>query len=157
MIAMMLACKPDLLIADEPTTALDVTIQAQILDLIKQIREKLQTSIIFISHDIGVVSEICDIVGIMYAGKIVEIGPADLILSQPDHPYTLGLITMVPQIGEKKEQLSTIPGIVPDLINPPSGCRFHPRCSFAEEDCKRFEPELRELDRGHSVACFRIV
>ena len=156
MIAMMLACKPDLLIADEPTTALDVTIQAQILDLLKQIRKKLQTTMIFISHDIGVVSEICDRVGIMYAGKIVEIGPVEKILSQPFHPYTVGLISTVPKLGEKKEKLPTIPGTVPDLINLPPGCRFNPRCPFVEELCRKSEPELKSAGGGREVACFRM-
>jgi oligopeptide/dipeptide ABC transporter ATP-binding protein len=156
MIAMMLACKPDLLIADEPTTALDVTIQAQILDLIKQIREKLQTSIIFISHDIGVVSEICDHVGIMYAGKIVEMGPVESLLSHPNHPYTQGLLRTIPKMGEKQEKLPTISGVVPDLINLPHGCRFHPRCMVIEERCRRSEPELKDVGGNHSVACFRM-
>jgi oligopeptide/dipeptide ABC transporter ATP-binding protein len=156
MIAMMLACKPDLLIADEPTTALDVTIQAQILDLLKQIRQKLQTTMIFISHDIGVVSEICDRVGIMYAGKIIEIGPVEKILSQPFHPYTVGLISTVPKLGEKKEKLPTIPGTVPDLINLPPGCRFNPRCTLVVERCRKSEPELKSAGGGREVACFRM-
>jgi len=157
MIAMMLACGPELLIADEPTTALDVTIQAQILDLIKQVREKLHTSIIFISHDIGVVSEVCDSVGIMYAGKIVEMGPVEKLLSQPGHPYTIGLLNTIPKIGEKQEKLPTIPGIVPDLINLLPGCRFHPRCMFADQHCRSSEPELKDLGGDHLVACFRML
>jgi oligopeptide/dipeptide ABC transporter ATP-binding protein len=157
MIAMMLACKPELLIADEPTTALDVTIQAQILDLIQQIKEKLRTSIIFISHDMGVVSEVCDRVGIMYAGKIVEIGSVEKLLSQPAHPYTIGLLNTIPKIGEKQEKLPTIPGIVPDLINLPPGCRFHPRCLFAEERCRSSEPELQDIGEERGVACFRML
>lgn len=155
MIAMMLACRPDLLIADEPTTALDVTIQAQILELIKEIREKLQTSIILISHDIGVVSEICDSMWIMYAGKIVEKGHVGTVLFQPVHPYTEGLIATVPKLGKKREKLPTIPGTVPDLINPPPGCRFHPRCKLADKICRSAEPEFKDLGLGHFVACFR--
>ena len=153
---MMIACKPGLLIADEPTTALDVTIQAQILDLLKQIREKLQTSIIFISHDIGVVSEICDRVGIMYAGRMVEIGPVRDILSQPAHPYTRGLISTVPKMGEKQERLPTISGTVPDLINLPPGCRFLPRCGLADERCRGSEPELKDRGKDHAVACYHV-
>lgn len=155
MIAMMLACKPDLLIADEPTTALDVTIQAQIIDLIRQIREKLQTAIVFISHDIGVVSEICDRVAIMYAGKIVEIGKVENVLSEPAHPYTAGLIKTIPKIGEKTDRLPTIQGTVPDLINVPQECRFHPRCSIAQECCRMDEPELIDLGDDHAVACYQ--
>jgi peptide/nickel transport system ATP-binding protein len=136
---------------------LDVTIQAQILDLIKQVREKLQTSIIFISHDIGVVSEVCDSVGIMYAGKVVEMGPVEKLLSQPGHPYTVGLLNTIPKLGEKQEKLPTIPGIVPDLINLPPGCRFHPRCMFADQHCRSSEPELKDLGGDHLVACFRMV
>jgi peptide/nickel transport system ATP-binding protein len=157
MIGMMLACKPALLIADEPTTALDVTIQAQILELVKEIRAKLNTSIILISHDIGVVSEICDRVGVMYAGRIVEMGDVGTLVSRPIHPYTEGLISTVPKLGQKLEKLPTILGTVPDLIKLPPGCRFYSRCGRAtEEACGTTEPELEYVDRDHQVACFRI-
>ncbi len=152
MIAMGLLKKPKLLIADEPTSALDVTIQAQILNLIKDLVSKFRTSVLFITHDLGVVAEYSDRVVIMYAGNVVEIGDVYTIFRNPVHPYTKGLLNAVPRIGQR-EPLETIPGIVPDLVHPPSGCRFHPRCSKAMEVCSKEFPEMVEVEKDHFVAC----
>ena len=152
MIAMGLLKKPKLLIADEPTSALDVTIQAQILNLIKDLVSKFRTSVLFITHDLGVVAEYSDKVVIMYAGNVVEIGDVYTIFRNPIHPYTKGLLNAVPRIGQR-EPLETIPGIVPDLVHPPSGCRFHPRCSKAMEVCSKEFPEMVEVEKDHFVAC----
>lgn len=151
MIAMSLACRPKLLIADEPTSALDVTIQAQILDLLKDIKEKLGTAILFITHDLGLVPQIADEVAVMYAGKIVERGPVKQVFSKPRHPYTKALLGCYPRI--RKGSLVSIRGSVPSLINPPTGCRFHPRCDRVFARCKEEEPKLTEVDLGHWVAC----
>ncbi len=153
MIAMALSCKPELLIADEPTTALDVTIQAQILTLMLKLKKDTQTSILLISHDLGVVAELCDKVVIMYAGRIVEYAPISEIYNRPLHPYTEGLMLSVPGKGESGEDLVTIRGTVPNLITPPSGCRFHPRCPLAEKICSEKTPLLTDNGSGHSVAC----
>ena len=148
-----IANNPKILIADEPTTALDVTVQAQILDLINQLKEKYKATVILITHNLGVVAETADRVAVMYAGKIVEIGSVEQIFKNPLHPYTKGLLKAVPNPMTKIERLEAIPGTVPNLITPPSGCRFHPRCPFATEVCKRKIPELKELEDGHFVAC----
>ena len=154
MIAMELSCHPYLLIADEPTTALDVTIQAQILRLIKEMRKELHTSILLITHDLAVIAEMCDRVGVMYAGSIVEEAGVEEIFETPQHPYTRGLWGAIPRIDEEKEALSVIPGMVPDLSNPPPGCRFHPRCAYRFEACDQNVPFLISVGPGHRVACF---
>lgn len=154
MIAMELSCRPFLLIADEPTTALDVTIQAQILKLIKEIKQKFHTSILLITHDLGVVAEICDRVAVMYAGSIVEQADVEEIFENPKHPYTKGLWGAIPRMGEEKGSLAVIPGIVPDLSQPPAGCKFHPRCSFRFDPCDQRVPPAFEVSPRHSVACF---
>jgi len=154
MIAMELSCHPYLLIADEPTTALDVTIQAQILKLIKDIKKELGTSILLITHDLGVIAEMCDRVGVMYAGALVEEAAVDDIFEAPKHPYTEGLWGAIPRVDDEKEALAVIPGMVPDLSNPPAGCRFHPRCPQRFEPCDRAIPPLFSVSPGHRVACF---
>ncbi len=159
MIAMAMACNPQILIADEPTTALDVTIQAQILDLIRKLQKDNQTAVILITHDLGVVAEMCDEVAVMYAGQIVEYGSVEDIFYRPSHPYTKGLLDSIPHFesNTRLEKLKTIPGMVPNLMNLPSGCRFHDRCTFAKDQCQRQNPELRSLDdesKQHQVSCF---
>jgi peptide/nickel transport system ATP-binding protein len=144
---------PKILIADEPTTALDVTVQAQILDLMNKLKEEYNTTVILITHNMGVVAEMADRVAVMYAGKIVEIGSVDQIFKNPLHPYTQGLLRAVPNPMAKIERLETIPGTVPNLIEPPSGCRFHPRCPRVMGICKEKVPELKEMEPGHFVAC----
>ncbi len=153
MIAMALACRPKMLIADEPTTALDVTIQAQILKLINDLKASLGMSVLLITHDLGVVSEICDRVAVMYAGVIVESGPVHAIFEDPRHPYTQGLLRTIPKLTERKERLDTIAGSVPNLLKPPSGCRFHPRCAHCFDLCKRDKPRGVVIDRDHYVGC----
>ncbi|GCF95341.1 peptide ABC transporter ATP-binding protein [Enterococcus florum] len=155
MIAMALACDPQLLIADEPTTALDVTIQAQILELLKDLRKKLGMGIIMITHDLGVVSEVCDRVIVMYTGKVVEQGAIREILDTPKHPYTEGLIAAIPKMQEQKEPLNSIDGIVPRLDDMPKGCSFHPRCPYAMDVCKEKRPALSDLENGRKVRCFK--
>jgi peptide/nickel transport system ATP-binding protein len=154
MIAMALACKPHLLIADEPTTALDVTIQAQILKLMRDLQEETGTSILMITHNLGVVAEICDRVGVMYAGTIAEIGTNREIFKEPLHPYTQGLMNSIPRVNVDMGRLETIEGNVPNLVKPPTGCRFHPRCPYAMQTCKDKKPEMTEIRPGHFVACF---
>ncbi|HEX5824099.1 MAG TPA: ABC transporter ATP-binding protein, partial [Candidatus Limnocylindrales bacterium] len=158
MIAMALACEPELLIADEPTTALDVTIQAQILDLIRNLREQTGTAVILITHDLGVVAEMCDRVAVMYAGEIVESADVSPLFSRPRHPYTRGLIGSIPVVGDVREELSVIPGNVPNLIDLPKGCRFAPRCAsrVAEDNAMAIDvhPGLHELQPGHEVRCW---
>jgi peptide/nickel transport system ATP-binding protein len=154
MIAMALCCNPLLLIADEPTTALDVTIQAQILELIKSLVSKLRTSIFLISHDFGVVTELCDNVSIIYAGTIVEHAPVEVILKKAKHPYTVGLLNCVILPDEEVEKLEMIPGLPPDPSNYPSGCKFHPRCKQSREVCSKEIPIMREINPGHFVKCF---
>jgi peptide/nickel transport system ATP-binding protein len=154
MIAMALACAPDLLIADEPTTALDVTIQAQILDLMRRLRTETGTAILLITHDMGVIAEMCDNVAVMYAGQIVEYSDVDTIFDNPLMPYTEGLLAAIPVLGEIRDKLAVIPGSVPNLINLPSGCKFAPRCPYAKEFCTRSTPPLVEVERGHKVRCF---
>ena len=154
LIAMALSCNPSLLIADEPTTALDVTVQAQILQLIKETIQQLGTSLLLITHDLGIVADTCDTVYVMYAGKIVERGTVWQIFKHPLHPYTSGLLECVLSIDEFKKEIKTIEGNVPYLINPPSGCRYRTRCPFAMEKCSMEEPPLIEIENGHAVACY---
>jgi oligopeptide/dipeptide ABC transporter ATP-binding protein len=157
MIAMALACNPELLIADEPTTALDVTIQAQILDLLRSLQSESGTSIILITHDLGVIAEMAERVLVMYAGQIVEEAPVKDLFAHPLHPYTLGLLKSIPVAGRKQTRLDVIPGSVPDLLNIPSGCRFEARCQACQgsirELCKDVMPELKEVEPGHWVRC----
>jgi peptide/nickel transport system ATP-binding protein len=153
MIAMELSCHPSLFIADEPTTALDVTIQAQILNLLKRIQREMGMAILLISHDLGVVAQLCQRVAVMYAGGIVEVAPVERIYENPVHPYTRGLFNSVVGLGREEEKLETIPGDVPDLSHPPSGCRFHPRCGEVKDRC-RIEPSVKvEVEPGHYVYC----
>ncbi len=154
MIAMALSCNPSLLIADEPTTALDVTIQAQILELIEELQDELGMALLLITHDLGVVAEQADDVAIMYAGKIVERAVPRVIFSRPLHPYTLGLLKSIPGYNGIKTKLEAIPGIVPSPLNLPVGCRFSDRCTRVEDGCKEAEPELREVEKGHWVSCY---
>ena len=156
MIAMALICEPRLLIADEPTTALDVTIQAQILELMMKLRDRLDTAIIMITHDLGVIAEICDDVNVMYAGKIIETSDVFTLFRQPAHPYTQGLLRAIPSITTpgKRTRLASIDGMVPNLLHLPAGCRFQPRCEAAMEICCRREPPLVALGDGHRVRCW---
>jgi oligopeptide/dipeptide ABC transporter ATP-binding protein len=154
MIAMAMACQPKLLIADEPTTALDVTIQAQILDLIMRLNADLGTAVILITHDLGVVAELCRRVIVLYAGQIIENAPTDELYQQPQHPYTLGLLRSVPRLGaDVKRRLVPIRGMPPDLVEPPAGCRFRPRCPRAQTRCQD-EPQLVAVGAEHRAACF---
>jgi peptide/nickel transport system ATP-binding protein len=155
MIAMALACNPRLLIADEPTTALDVTIQAQILELMRLLRAELGTAIILITHDLGVIAELADEVLVMYAGKVVERCAAAQLFSEPQHPYTVGLLGSIPRLHLEQQRLSAIEGIVPDAAAFPQGCRFHPRCPFAVEKCRTEVPALKEVKPNHYAACWR--
>ena len=153
MIAMALACDPDILIADEPTTALDVTIQAQILELMEDIRAKKNTGILMITHDLGVVAEMCSRVVVMYAGRIVEEAPVQELFADPKHPYTQGLIGSVPKLGSGVESLPSIPGSVPDLSVMPKGCKFAPRCKYAMDICHQQEPELADINEAGTRKC----
>ncbi|WP_428676506.1 ABC transporter ATP-binding protein [Reyranella sp.] len=155
MIAMALSCEPALLIADEPTTALDVTIQAQILDLLQDLQRRLGMAMLIITHDLGVIAEIADEVVVMYAGKIVESAPVDALFVDPQHPYTIGLLGSIPRIEVDRERLSTIEGSVPSPNNQPKGCRFAPRCPFADSRCHLEPPPLRDLGPEHRVACWK--
>ena len=155
MIAMALACRPKLLIADEPTTALDVTIQAQILDLLKSLQKKLNMSIIIITHDLGVISEMADEVVVMYAGEIVEKAKTRELFDDPKHPYTVGLMNSVPDVDEDVERLRTLEGLVPSLYDMPKGCRFAPRCQFACPECEKERIKLLDLEDGRQVRCRR--
>ena len=156
MIAMALACTPKLLIADEPTTALDVTIQAQILDFIGELQQQLGMAVLLITHDLGVVAEQADVVAVMYAGKIVEQAVPEKIFSHPLHPYTIGLLNSMPGRLPPKTKLEAIPGMVPNPLDWPSGCHFRNRCSRADRSCAQAEPPLVEIELGHSVACFKV-
>lgn len=149
-IAMALACSPELLIADEPTTSLDVTIQAQMLELFRRIKVEKGASVLFVTHNLGVASEVCDRVAVMYAGRICEIASVEELFVHPSHPYTRALLDAVPMPGK---ELQTIPGALADPLNPPPGCRFHPRCSSAMQVCQQEKPELKEIDKNHLVAC----
>ncbi len=155
MIAMALACQPKLLIADEPTTALDVTIQAQILELMNSLKERLNTSIMLITHDLGVVAEMSDHVVVMYSGKIVEDAPVKELFGNPRHPYTIGLMNSIPSLVKEGDRLESIDGSVPNPLYLPKGCYFHPRCKYATDECRKGQPELREISPGHKVSCFR--
>ncbi len=155
MIAMALACGPQLLIADEPTTALDVTIQAQILDLMRGLRRDTGTAIILITHDLGVVAEMADDVAVMYAGQIVERAPVRDLFARPEHPYTVGLLGSIPRLDEKRDRLPSIEGRVPDMTRPPPGCRFAARCPFVEPACRAEPPVLRDVAPGHLTRCRR--
>lgn len=152
-ISIALANEPQILIADEPTTALDVTVQAQILEIMRQLQKNRGTSIILITHDLGVIAEMCDRVAVMYAGNIVEVGDVNEVFHNPKHPYTIGLLSSIPRIDNPDKKLKSIAGTVPNLINPPSGCRFHPRCPFAFEKCKVDVPIHTEVSPKHVVAC----
>ena len=160
MIAMALACKPEILIADEPTTALDVTIQAQILDLMLTLKQDLGTAILMITHDLGVIAETAQRVVVFYAGKIVETAPVDALFAAARHPYTLGLLKSVPRLGQRsvrgKRRLQEIPGVVPDMIRRRPGCLFAPRCNRALDICTQTAPELKTIAAGHSVSCWRV-
>jgi len=155
MIAMALSCNPKLLIADEPTTALDVTIQAQILDLMRKLRDEFGTAIMLITHDLGVIAELAERVVVMYAGKIVEQADVKPLFANPLHPYTVGLLGSIPKLTEQQDRLQVIEGVVPHPAFLPKGCRFHPRCKEAREICKVEEPELMEQEPGHLVACWK--
>ncbi len=155
MIAMALSCDPDLLIADEPTTALDVTVQAQILDLLRDLQQQSGMAIILITHDLGVVAEMADEVAVMYAGRVVERTSGKAIFDDPQHPYTLGLLGSIPKLEETQDRLLAIEGAVPPPFALPQGCRFNPRCVFADAECTRIDPQLRDLAAGHAVACLR--
>lgn len=157
MIAMMLCCRPAILIADEATTALDVTVQAQILRLMEELKEKLNMSMLFITHNLGVVATICDRVGVMYAGKIIEVGSSFDVFDNPLHPYTRGLLGAVPRFDHDYEkELLVIPGTLPNLIESPEGCRFYERCAKKSTDCRSTEPKFREIEAGHYVACYNL-
>ncbi|NLY29039.1 MAG: ABC transporter ATP-binding protein [Firmicutes bacterium] len=157
MIAIALSCSPALLIADEPTTALDVTVQAQILELMKELQRKLNMAVILITHDLGVVAEFCDRVIVMYAGKVVEAGPVDNILFDPQHPYTAGLLKSIPRIEDRHRPIQTIPGMVPELYNLPSGCRFRTRCPMADVRCAEEDPPLVDVSHDHQVSCLQAI
>jgi len=153
MIAIALSCEPSLILCDEPTTALDVTIQDQILRLLARLCRESGTSLVFVTHDLPVVAQVCQQLAVMYAGRIVERGSVQGVLTEPCHPYTLGLVRSAPDVDHPRASLVAIPGSPPSLVSPPAGCRFHPRCKFAEEDCTVTEPPLRLLDAGHATAC----
>ena len=155
-IAIALACNPKLLLADEPTTALDVTIQAQVLDMIQTLKKELNTAMILISHDLGVVAQTCDRVAIIYAGRIVEEGDLRDIFKNPRHPYTIGLLESIPSLTKETKRLNPIKGLMPDPTNLPPGCPFAPRCNYACEECSKAVPELEEVNPGHLVRCIRI-
>ena len=159
MIAMALACHPKLMIADEPTTALDVTIQAQILDLMNQLKKEIGASILFITHDLGVIAEMAQRVAVMYAGKMMEAADVETLFAEPKHPYTVGLMNSIPVLGLRKKQrrLSTIAGVVPSLFKLPQGCLFNERCSMVMKECARVEPPIIELGNGHMVRCLKYV
>ena len=160
-IAMALACNPTLLIADEPTTALDVTIQAQILDLLQKLQRERGMAMLFVTHNLGVVAEIAHRVAVMYAGRIVETGPVDEVFRNPKHPYTMGLLASMPKLGDASrmkqagEKLAAIPGVVPSLMNMPAGCAFSPRCKFAIDDCRTAVPPLADVNSSHQSRCIR--
>lgn len=156
MIAMAMSCDPTLLIADEPTTALDVTIQAQILDLMKSLLREFDGSLIMITHDLGVIAEIADRIAVMYAGKVVEYADNKTIFHNPLHPYTFGLLTSIPRLDVEMKRLNVIPGIVPNPLHFPTGCKFNPRCRFAASKCKEEEPNLIKIEEEHLVRCWNV-
>jgi oligopeptide/dipeptide ABC transporter ATP-binding protein len=153
MIAIALSCEPRLILCDEPTTALDVTIQDQILRLLARLCRESGTSLVFVTHDLPVVAQVCHQLAVIYAGQVVERGSVQDVLTEPRHPYTLGLVRSAPDVDQPRSSLVAIPGSPPSLVSPPSGCRFHPRCKFAEEDCRVTEPPLRPIDAGRATAC----
>ena len=153
-IAIALACEPSLLIADEPTTALDVTIQAQVLEMINMLKHENNTSMLMITHDLGIVAETCDYVAIMYAGEIIEYGDLEAIFDHTGHPYTVGLFGSIPRLDLDVERLEPVPGLMPDPGDLPSGCSFHPRCPYATERCREQTPPNTEVSPGHFVRCF---
>jgi oligopeptide/dipeptide ABC transporter ATP-binding protein len=153
MIAMELSCRPDLLIADEPTTALDVTVQGQVLTILDDLVRRIGVSVLFISHDLGVIAQLCDRVSVMYAGQMVETALVGELFADPRHPYTHGLLQAIPSIDEERDPLMVIPGIVPRLIEPPEGCRFYPRCTKRFNPCDKIVPKLVQVNPGHHVAC----
>ena len=155
-IAMALACNPSLVLADEPTSALDVTIQAQVLEMIKSLQDEFQTAMLLITHDLGVVAEVCSTVGIMYAGEIVEYSAVEEFFENTVHPYSQGLIAAIPRLDESVKRLNVIPGMMPDPMDLPSGCKFHTRCPYATELCKTCVPSMREVSPGHAVKCHMI-
>lgn len=155
MIAMALSCKPQLLIADEPTTAVDVTVQAQILRLIRKLQQETKSAILLITHDLGVVAEMCDDVVVMYAGKVMEQAPVEVLFDDPLHPYTWGLLKSIPKVHQENDRLYSIKGMVPNLLKLPKGCVFHPRCEAAMEICRQSRPELVEVKPGHLVRCWK--
>jgi peptide/nickel transport system ATP-binding protein len=155
MIAMALACDPRLLIADEPTTALDVTLQAQVLDLMRELKASSGAAIILITHDLGVVAEVCDDVAVMYAGEIVERASVDELFASPQHPYTVGLLGSIPRLDRRTDHLATIDGMVPNMTKPPAGCRFAARCPFVGDACTKAPPPLLEVSPGHASRCIR--
>lgn len=154
MIAMALSCKPELLIADEPTTALDVTVQAQILNLMNDLKEKFNMSIMMITHDLGVIAEVSDRVVVMYAGKVVEYADVKTLFTNPRHPYTWGLMNSIPRIDKETKRLIVIPGIVPSSLHFPKGCKYNNRCPLADERCIEEEPIVKEIEKGHKVRCW---
>jgi peptide/nickel transport system ATP-binding protein len=154
MIAMALSCEPELIIADEPTTALDVTIQAQILELMRDLKNRFDTGIILITHDLGVVAEMADNVSVMYAGKIVEESPVNELFEDPKHPYTQGLLASIPVLGEVRDKLAVIPGSVPSLRNLPPGCRFAGRCPYVMDICRVEEPGLLKISENRTARCW---
>jgi peptide/nickel transport system ATP-binding protein len=154
---MALACEPEILIADEPTTALDVTIQAQILDLLKQVIAERNAALILITHDLGVVAGMCERVHVMYGGMFMETGTAEALFARPRHPYTYGLLQSVPRLDARRDRLQPIAGAPPNMLNAPAACPFQPRCAFAVDESSREVPPLVELEPGHFVACFNPV
>ncbi len=156
-IAMALACNPSLLIADEPTTALDVTIQAQVLEMMADLKKRRGTAMLLITHDLGIVAENCDDVAIMYAGEVIEYGTLERIFHNPKHPYTLGLFGSIPSLDKDEERLQPIEGLMPDPAALPSGCKFHDRCAYATAECASCEQELADLEHGHKVRCARVM
>jgi oligopeptide/dipeptide ABC transporter ATP-binding protein len=153
MLAMALSCNPSFLIADEPTTALDVTIQATILELIRSMIDRFHMSLIFITHNLGVVAHTCDTIGVMYASHMVELGSKDEIFAKPLHPYTVGLLNSIPRLDTRTKFLTPIKGLVCNMLEPPRGCKFHPRCAHAMDICAQELPQLKEMAPGHFVAC----
>jgi peptide/nickel transport system ATP-binding protein len=156
-IAMALACHPDLVVADEPTTALDVIVQDSLLRELKQLQQRIGMSMIYISHDIAVIAEVSDRIGVMYAGRLVELGSSDAVFHRPLHPYTAALMSAFPSVTGPKRPLQTLAGEPPNLLNPPTGCRFHPRCAFATDVCREQRPTFEDMGDGHFVACFHPV
>jgi oligopeptide/dipeptide ABC transporter ATP-binding protein len=156
LLAVALSCEPRLLIADEPTTALDVTVQAQILDLLRSLQERTGMAVIFVTHDLGVVADLCSRVIVMYAGQVVEEATVEELFARPRHPYTEGLLAAIPQAGVAGERLASIPGVVPPATAMPTGCRFHPRCPYATPECETTPIELTSVGDGHRTRCIRV-